>query len=558
MRTPGPKNGEGPLKSGPSTPKTSDRRSTQQHTYFRGSLQTGPETQRDLDGSTSIAALFEMRLQSMGHRDIPPTARDILNFLLEHVDAEGKCSLMVREISLGIGMSHRTVQRYVSGLGRKGWLWRRFIPIGHHSNAPNEYQLLLTGRPWTREEREHDPRKPKAFPRPYVHNRVTLFSPDSIAFGGASPSGEDPREGAEERSSEVGEDRDEVETILDAIGSPDSSPPIATPSPPVRESFLGKDPQKIREKLQDQGFADLTGDGFELRLLKLCHHRKLSLDTFLSMISVMGNKREVGLFNAKGGWCKWMGPPEQVRGFLYVCLAREKSPRPISDPKPRPWRDPHRFSPEVRERILEAIDRRREARADVDAAPQGAHGERVHPVKPIEEKNLDANGREILATMKASYHGEAVLLPIANPAIAHWVSQWTEGANCGRIPLRDMLVTIQWFATSQAFQLKRSGMPLETGMLERFFRGAVRNAKIGAHRELGEKVKNAKFFEPRKKVNTVQPGDLSHINNFVGKPLPAIDEERLKKSVAEGKKKIDDYMERRMREIAEKRRNQQS
>ena len=269
-------------------------------------------------------------------------------------------------------------------------------------------------------------------------------------------------------------------------------------------------PGRIRAKLVESCMGDLVGDGFERRLDRLRATRGMGVDDFSTLIGIVGAKREAGIFDAAGNVSKWTGPPERVRGYIFVALSHQKhhaAPKEID----RTWKADLVRHPE------------REPRRIVDAPPSGEHRALV------EERSLNACGAAVLAILRAEHHGEKPLVDLAEVGFAHRLSQCSEDACAGgKLTTADVVATVTHFAINEAFRIKRHGIGNGASALRNYLQKAMREAKRGCAIVLGPQIEKAKFIPPRApKVDTRQPGGWGHLTAPIAPPVLA-DEQKKK------------------------------
>lgn len=263
-------------------------------------------------------------------------------------------------------------------------------------------------------------------------------------------------------------------------------------------------PEQIRHALTINCMADLTGGGFERRLDTLCRQRGIHPKDWIAMLAKVGTRRAKILFDADGKTTKWSGPPEAVRGMVYIAMRRE--PELEEMPNPKAFREPSlwqsTFSPRPRVRV--------------EAPPVRDHAEEV------QDTPANACAKRILEALGAEYHGVRSLGDIADMddviRYANALSRASESAACGgKLTEEDLLATIEQFATFEAFRVKRGELQAPSLSLRNFLTAQIRKAKRGCAESLREKTASAKFFDPTKakkttKIDTRQPGeDLSHL-----------------------------------------------
>ena len=184
---------------------------------------------------------------------------------------------------------------------------------------------------------------------------------------------------------------------------------------------------------------DLTGDGFELRLLGLARRGGAPLSTLLTAIQAVGERR------AERPAPAWAGPASEARAYAYVSIRNE----------------------------LEVV-------APLVIQPC-APRRRFHLVEPMQEASLGEPGKKVLSLLRET----DVLVKLAKIDVAHRLARFAiENAAGGRLTTEDVLFTIRGAAENERDRIAAEG-PRPDSQLMAFVVGSLQRATPGCARGRG-------------------------------------------------------------------------
>lgn len=370
-------------------------------------------------------------------------ARAVMAALLVFAGEADTCSPSVAELASEARVCERTVQRALRDLESTGWIATTIRPIAPAMNDTSLYRLLPAGWFLDRE------RALRARPS----SGATGETPSSSISPAAQP-GSDENEGARSTGGApqvegLRPEDLEAERVLDQIG-PAPQAPIPDPKiPMVLEPRVDLDPTSVSSStsargaakagggaaergaiapsgtaragatptrlvgvfLERQGMADLTGDGFELRLLGLARRGGAPLSVLLGAIQAVGERRAERLLAPDRPTSPWAGPAREARAYTYVSIRNElevaAGPAAITPCLPR---------------------------------------RRFHLVESMQEASLDEPGKKVLALIREL----EPLQRLANPEVAHRLSRFSQDNGTGKLTTEDVLHTIRRASENEA------------------------------------------------------------------------------------------------------------
>lgn len=451
---------------------------------------------------------------------MPAVAREILTYLTSQADHAGIAQVTIDEIAIAVESCHRTVQRYLTMLRVKHWLWVTYVKVAPKRNEPNVYRLLVNGdafqrgetltqyeRPLSRpsgDSRKRDPRVKRDRPMDGTGQQDdTRAKGQAAGDGGGAPEENgntmqplSPQEGDKtSRSSpptevvSASDPSDEPE--LDLIGPAIRRPPPARPHVrPVRETYA----EQIHALLVAYGFADVAQGGLAVRLARMFSGRGIHGVTSVEhLVSVLAAKRNDALLTVGDGASPWKGELDAQRAYVFVALRKMKLPE--LEPKQRSatsWR------------TLE------ERRGRVDAVPERAH---VVPMAVIPSKTIASLiAQQIHDAIIATYHGVKPLKDLDAVVLANRLSHCCiESGGGGTLHVADIVATVKLFATFQAFRQQRNEFT-PPAALESFFMAEMKKVTRGCAAEKEAQAAKAKPFGSNQNVSRQPGASLAHLN----------------------------------------------
>lgn len=467
----------------------------------------------------SVKRHVSKRLASLRAGQMDRAVRAVLETILDLAGPDGTCDPSLAEIATTAKLSVRTAQFALRALETHGWIATVFRKESARWNHTNLYRLLPGGRPWNETRTCKSFKKPtladpwgeldRARPcpsstppgagpgTPEVHAEV----PGEGAAVGPLPA---PGEACEAVPEDGGEDgsvparatkpspgpRVEVDDLTEIMGESAPSLPVLRPQPFAHEA-------RVRAALIAADLDIGEGTGFERKIVRIAHRRGIGMTDFTTMIHAIGQKRREKLFDAAGAPTPW-DTTDGARAYVYRALCNNPVPKPLPLYEPQPFRERPLY--EAMER-----DHRREM--------------------PTEPRPSSDAARQVQEALAATYHGHQPLLPLANERFATRFAQHARETACGgRFHLADLLAVIRHSATMMSFKLKRNEL-LPLGGLESWLMRDLRTQQPGCAAALNERVSKARFYEPRQRVDTRQPGTLEHLR----RPVVELSEEETRR-----------------------------
>lgn len=447
--------------------------------------------------------------------------RAVLETLLDLAGPDGTCDPSLAEIATTAKVCVRTAQFALRALETHGWIATVFRKESARWNHTSLYRLLPGGRPW------NEPRTCKSFKKPTLKDpwgELDRAHPClSSTPSGAGPGTPEVRAEVQEEGAAVGplSAPGEAREAVPEDGGEDGSVPARTPAtkaspgpqmevddlteimgesapslPNPRQSYVSH-AERVRAALIAAELDIGEGTGFERKIARIAHRRGIGIDDFTAMIHAIGQKRRDKIFDAAGAPTPW-DTTDGSRAYVYRALCNNPVPEPIPLYEPRPFRE---------RALYEAMER--DHRQEMPPAPR---------------PSSDA-ARQVQEALAATYHGHQPLLPLANDRFATRFAQHAREAACGgRFHLADLLAVIRYTATMLSFKLKRNEL-LPLGGLEGWLLKDLRTQQPGCAAALNERVSKARFYEPRQRVDTRQPGTLEHLR----RPVVELSEEETRR-----------------------------
>lgn len=231
------------------------------------------------------------------------------------------------------------------------------------------------------------------------------------------------------------------------------------PSGTARAGAISTPTRLVGVFLERWGMRDLTGDGFELRLLGLARRGGAPLSTLLSAIQAVGERR------AERPAPVWAGAASEARAYAYVSIRNELE---VTAPLVIPPCAPRR---------------------------------RFHLVEPMKEESLGEPGKKVLALLRET----DVLAKLAKVEVAHRLARFAaESAAGGRLTTEDVLHTIRGAAENERDRIAAEGaradsqlMSFVVGCLQRATPGCARGRGAGGGDGAGGSSGPARRFEPQ-------------------------------------------------------------